>query len=393
MKNKKRIALIFLGPFPLGNVSTIRILSYCEALVTYGYYVKVFIIAPTIEGKINNSKKGRYNGVDYQYMTKTTWDGNNTFFIIKVFYYIFGLVKLFSLIVFGQFDKVLSYHDNLLFNLIGGVFFRIFGKEFILDRTEYPSNWKAGSSLKRRALTIGLRQYTKIITITEELQLFYQLILRDPSRVFLLPITIDPKRFDTVSVEESSVPKITVVFGVHNRDCLIDSIYAYRRYFQIKGSEAFEMDLIGDFDKLRENFPENNDVLHLVKQSPFRNKINFVGKINNSLIPNYLYNSTCLMTTPRAFDSGGFPTKLGEYLLSGVPVVCTSAGEVSRYLEGTNSALLVEPGDVNALGDKLIWIHENPERAKEIGANGRELALSIFNARTYIKQLVCFIYN
>jgi len=59
-----------------------------------------------------------------------------------------------------------------------------------------------------------------------------------------------------------------------------------------------------------------------------------------------------------------FPTKIGEYLASGRPVINNSVGEITRFLEdGVNAAYLC-PGDSKLYGDKILEALDNPERAK-----------------------------
>ncbi len=41
--------------------------------------------------------------------------------------------------------------------------------------------------------------------------------------------------------------------------------------------------------------------------------------------------------------------------------------------------LLVKPGDVKDLEEKLEWVISNPERAKEIGENGRKTAIEKYS--------------
>lgn len=75
----------------------------------------------------------------------------------------------------------------------------------------------------------------------------------------------------------------------------------------------------------------------------------------------------------------GFPTKLGEYLATGIPVVVTKTGEIARYLEDGRNAYLVEPGDVKGLAEKISWVVTHPDAAKRVGESGREVAQRSFD--------------
>ena len=74
-----------------------------------------------------------------------------------------------------------------------------------------------------------------------------------------------------------------------------------------------------------------------------------------------------------------FPTKLGEMLVSGVPVVATSVGEANYYLKNMENAYVVKPFDVDELADTIKHIFTNLDEGKSIGLHGRELALDAFS--------------
>lgn len=79
----------------------------------------------------------------------------------------------------------------------------------------------------------------------------------------------------------------------------------------------------------------------------------------------------------------GFPTKLGEYLALGRPVVVTKVGEIPRFLEDGKTAYLVEPGSVGSLANKLQEVFADKERAEKIGLVGKEVAKTRFDWRNH----------
>lgn len=83
----------------------------------------------------------------------------------------------------------------------------------------------------------------------------------------------------------------------------------------------------------------------------------------------------------------GFPTKLGEYLALGRPVVVTKVGEIPRFLEDGRTAYLVDPGNAESLTNKLQEVFSDRERAENIGLAGREVAKSCFDWRNHQRTL------
>ena len=63
----------------------------------------------------------------------------------------------------------------------------------------------------------------------------------------------------------------------------------------------------------------------------------------------------------------------------GLPSVCSAVGGINDTIEEGVDGLLVKPGDVKDLEEKLEWVILNPERAKEIGGNGRKKAIEKYS--------------
>jgi len=78
-----------------------------------------------------------------------------------------------------------------------------------------------------------------------------------------------------------------------------------------------------------------------------------------------------------------FPTKLGEYLASGRPVVTSAVGEVPRYFVDGETAFVAPPGLPEAFADRICRALEDAERAARVGAAGRALAEREFDYRAW----------
>jgi glycosyltransferase involved in cell wall biosynthesis len=390
--NTLRCALIFLGPFPDGNVSSIRILSYCKALAKEGVFVKVLIIAPTAEAAINEYKSGSRDGVEYQYITNITWKNKNTPNYVKFFYYIVGFFKSLKYLRQDKINCLLSYHNELLSNVFYRIVTKLIGISFIIDKTEYPNGYFKMSKFRKRIEHFKLKMFDGFILITKELEMFYaQLTDYEPEKYFLLPMTIDADRYKGITKSSKNKRYIAVVFGTHNRDGLYDSVIAYHKYYKLKGHLPLDLVLIGDFFGLCQSFPECKAILNYIKINNLESNVDFKGLVPINDVPDILTNAECLLTTPLEYVSGGFPTKLGEYLLSGVAVVATSAGEIQNYLTHKKNILLSSPGDLDDIAQNILFIDKNRNQAHSIGESGKDLAMKVFNADTYSKSLIEFL--
>ena len=89
----------------------------------------------------------------------------------------------------------------------------------------------------------------------------------------------------------------------------------------------------------------------------------------------------CMCRTESGFANAGFPFKLGEYLATGNPVICTKVSDVEYYL-GEDDAYLIEPGNPQQITGALLSIVNDPDAARERGMKGLEKCRKFFSAET-----------
>ena len=110
-------------------------------------------------------------------------------------------------------------------------------------------------------------------------------------------------------------------------------------------------------------------------------------------IPAYLNNAKILaLARPKSLVAdAGFPSKLTEYLATGIPVVVTEVGEIPVYLKDNENAFISQPDSVDAFAEKLDFVLGNYEVAKKVALKGKELTRTIFNYNYQAKRMIGFI--
>lgn len=86
----------------------------------------------------------------------------------------------------------------------------------------------------------------------------------------------------------------------------------------------------------------------------------------------------CMCRTESDFANAGFPFKLGEYLATGNPVICTRVSDVETYLS-ERDAYLINPNNSKEISEALGEIVKNPETARIKGINGLEKCQKFFS--------------
>lgn len=135
-----------------------------------------------------------------------------------------------------------------------------------------------------------------------------------------------------------------------------------------------------------------NDLL--VKELDIVDRVDFFGCVSPSEMPQLLVNAQIVaLARPDSLQNTyGFPTKMGEYLLSGNPVCVTAVGDIPLFLAHQQTAMLSACGDYEAFATNLIWCLEHIEEARQIGLRGREVARHNFNYLTESQKILDVIF-
>ena len=125
----------------------------------------------------------------------------------------------------------------------------------------------------------------------------------------------------------------------------------------------------------------DDNIPKLVEDMNLQNKVILIPSQPHEKVPKFLsaFDILCCPKIDCEVNRAANPVKVPEYLSMGLPTVCSAVGGIIDTIEDGVDGLLVKPGDVKDLEDKLEWIIQNPERAKEIGETGRKTAMDKYS--------------
>lgn len=379
-----RCALVTVNPFPIGNVATMRYSSYMKALAGNISLAKVYVFAPSRTARPNKAVAGVLDGVHYEYTSGKIFLKRRNIFTMS-YYLLAGLAGCWRSIRNDRINTLILYGENpWVFNAFFKLLCRFRNIRFYGDRSEYPAPVIRKPGIRQWIYKKKIGWFDGMILMTSELESFYSKWLKKEGRTFHLPMTIDCSRFDGVErIEEGKY--IAVVFGTHNRDGLLESLKAYKVYRQNGGT--YNLHLIGNY----QGMPNKDELDLLTQDESVADSICICGLMQNDKVPQKLADASCLMTTPNFYVSGGFPTKVGEYMLSGVPIVATSAGDLLKYIEPEKEMLFSEPGDIYGIATNLLRVENEPELGEYIARQARKKVMTVFNADAYVEELCKFL--
>jgi len=84
------------------------------------------------------------------------------------------------------------------------------------------------------------------------------------------------------------------------------------------------------------------------------------------------------------------PVKMFEYMESGLPVIASNFPLWKKIIEDGNCGICVDPLSPKEIADAIQFLINNPDKAKEMGENGKRLVKEIYNWDIEKKKLVEF---
>ena len=233
------------------------------------------------------------------------------------------------------------------------------------------------------------RRISGMFVISQGLKQYYIENGCQPDRVHILNMFVDTTRFQGLKKQPSEPYIAYCGTASNNKDGVDQLIKAFA--IVVKKHPNYKLYIIGNTPSKQQRF--NN--FELVKNLGIENNVVFTGVVSSSEIPQMLKNATILaLDRPNNLQAKyGFPTKLGEYLQTGNPVVITRVGDIPLFLKDGESALIAEPENPDSFAEKLCWVIEHPVEAREIGIKGKQVADIHFNSIFETKKIISVINN
>lgn len=134
----------------------------------------------------------------------------------------------------------------------------------------------------------------------------------------------------------------------------------------------------------------NTSYLSILKKEvtpDIENCITFLGAIPNVTLPQEIEKSE-VCVYPSHMEA--MPLAWIEVMSMAKPFVASNLGPGHEVVKNNETGLLCNPLNINELAEKVIWMLENKEEAKQIGKNAREYALKFFKLEDIIQQNILF---
>lgn len=362
MSNDKKKIYVLRSMYLPNSAVHNRMMGHIQAFAQKGWEVEATFISPNP----NRDKVEQViPGVQFHYC----WDKspiNNRY-----------LKAIYSYWLAWRYIKSLPYGSKVL--LLGAdsyipLFLRRKDLHVYHETTEHPGLNRSGRGLNRYVKVC--KKLDHLFVISQPLRQFFIDHGIQEDKVSIVNMTVDPTRFNGL-VKDANVEKYIAYCGTasNNKDGVDELLKAfsltYRAHPDVKlyiiGATPDKEDRAGN--------------MKLIESLGIKDAVVFTGVVDASLMPQLLKNASVLaLDRPDSLQAqNGFPTKLGEYLLTGNPVVVTKVGDIPLFLSDGESALLCEERNAEEFSSKLNWALDYPVEASIIGEAGKRLALESFD--------------
>jgi len=402
MENNKRIAVLSIYPFPNGFAATNRILAYSKGLVENGAQVDVFVPFPTdrrTEAQ-NLPNFGSHQGVSYYY---TSGRYRSKLKIFRAISILSGFRKYYGYYTScrciakrnstNEYCCIIISTDTISSLFVYSLLAKKLGIRsiFIFDEFPVPIRHKLKKQIpwwKKYLYSKVLKQIDAYVSISEELKRFYNNLCIKPTHV--LPVIVDVSRFTSESVKISDLSSSKYLCYMGNMELSKDDVDNIIKAFSLICSDYPDIKLFLYGSPKRNTMEYLNS---LITSLGVREKVVLKGKVERDEVPQIMRQAYILVSSqPDTLRAAvGFPTKLGEYLATGVPALLTDVGENAKYVRDGEHIFFSKPGDQHAYAERLNYIIENYAAAKLVASNGRKFLLTNYSQTIKGKELLEFL--
>ncbi len=382
--------LVFISSeeYPNGGAAVNRHMAYAKGLAEAGNSVNFILLAK----QLNPCSEFTREGVKYICVFPLNYQSN--FSKLKKFFLHINSIT-YRREILNKIHKKEGIDAIILLDTFVSILIPIihFAKKnnikVLHERTEYPFVVGGNGFMMKLNLKIYLNFVLKrldgIYVISEALNNYFNQILKNKVPIITINMIVDPSRFKVEVTEKINNIKYIAYCG--SLDDYKDGVDILVRAFgnaltSQKINNDIKLMLIGD---ITESYKRK--LAEIMEKEHFKSNVIFTNRVERKKVPELLNGSLALALArpPSKQAEGGFPTKLGEYLATGKPVIITNVGEIGNFLRDGFNAFIAKPGDVNSFSEKLIEVFENYPKALEIGKKGEKLVYNEFN---YLKQAI-----
>lgn len=379
-----KIALLLNQSYPNGYALTKRFHLYAKGFVKKGHQALIILPHPTEKNKdtLNKNTSGIYDEVPFRYMSSSTI--RSTSFFKRRQQDFTGSIKTGIFLLQEKPEIVISSNFSYVFFIYLRIISLFTSFKIFRERNEVD-NLKEDKMSKFRLLRVRVANnlFHGSVVINQQLLNYMKKELNDKKLNIIVPVLVeDFKRKEKLPI------KNTIVYTGTYRERKDGILTILKSFAEINTKyQDFKLVLTGSPQRSK----DYKKIVKTIAANKLESQIIFTGYLSEEDLWDELFTARMLIITKPENRQNfyNFPTKMGEYLISGRPVISTRVGVVGEIMED-NINIIFTRYNSSDISKKMEFVINNPELATKIGNKGREFALSNFNYLVHAERMLNF---
>ena len=132
-----------------------------------------------------------------------------------------------------------------------------------------------------------------------------------------------------------------------------------------------------------------------VEANPDWSSVNYHGYLARAQVADLTRNSQIGFILCARLDNyiESLPVKMFEYMAAGVAIIASNFPLWRQYVEDNACGVCVDPEDITEITAALNFLLQNPDKAEQMGRNGRQTILTKYNWSNEARELVALYEN
>ena len=382
-----KIFILLRQPYPHGYALTKRVHLYAKGFRENGHKTKIIIPVPveSYKNNLDNSISGIYENIPYQCTWRSTI--RSTSFLKRRYHDFFGSLKAGVLLFNEKPNIVVMSSFPFIFMLYIKIFSLIVPFKLVKEKNEidYLDRDNISVFTKKKIRLVNII-FDGFIVINNQLSNFVVSELKIKRKLIVVPILVE----DFKKNKKKPIENIILYSGTYleRKDGIISIIKGF----------SLVKDILDDYKLVLTGVPERSPdykrIMDIIILEKLDKSIVFTGYLPEHKLRSLLEISRILILTKPENRQNlyNFPTRMGEYLITGRPVIATKFGIIGE-LFSENENMYFTDFDSVSISKKIVYVINNSKEANAIGQKGREFALEYFDYLVHSKRMIDFFEN
>jgi glycosyltransferase involved in cell wall biosynthesis len=211
-----------------------------------------------------------------------------------------------------------------------------------------------------------------VIVLTENMKREVESFGFNIKNIFIIPNGVDLEKFKNLSKKDvrrelkiNESENVALCVGTLK---IIKGIKYLIEAINIVKNKGFKMRLllIGEGD-------QETELKKMAERLNLKEDVNFIGKIENKLIPRYMAASDVFVLPSL---SEGLPVVILEAMASGLPIIATDVRGTEEIVKNNENGFLVDPKNPDQISEKIFYLFSDTALTRKISIKNVEKAKS-----------------